>query len=121
MTLSTRQLLTLKSGYKPRSKFRNIPTEVDGVRFASRAEARRYGELKLLERAGEILQLEMQPKYELMVNGIRVGRYTGDFRYVEKGATVVEDVKSKASKTEAYGVRKRLMLAVHGIEIRELA
>lgn len=97
--------------------------EVDGYTFASLAEAKRYGELKLMQQAGAITALEPHPPFDLTVNGIVVGRYTADFRYVEvaTGETVVEDVKGgRATGTEAYGLRKRLMKAIHGIEIVEV-
>jgi hypothetical protein len=121
MSTPAREILKLSRGYRRKAKYRNIPTTVDGKRFPSRAEARRWRELNLLELAGEISNLEYQPRYEFVVNGTRVGHYTGDSRYVEKGVTVVEDVKSKASRTEAYQLRKRLMRAIHGIDIVEVS
>lgn len=80
------------------SKYHAVPTVVDGIRFASKAEARRYGELKLAERAGRIADLELQPKFPLHVNGARIGEYRGDFAYTEvlegkPAGRVVEDVK----------------------------
>ena len=119
MTLSTREILKLASGYGRKAKFRNVPTEVDGIRFDSRAEARRYGELKLLERAGEIHGLTLQPLYVFEFNGVKIGSYKADFRYERSGVVVVEDVKSSATKTPAYQLRKRMMLAFHGISILE--
>ncbi len=104
----------------PKRKYRNVPTVVDGVTFHSKAEARRWGELRLRLRAGEIADLETQPRYVLSVNGVRVATYTADFRYTEDGATVVEDVKSPASRTQQYRLRKRLMAACHNIFIREV-
>ncbi len=98
------------------NKFKAKPTVVDGIRFASKAEARRYGNLKLLERAGKIEGLKLQPKFPLTgVNGGSIGRYTADFEYTELGdncaplGRVVEDVKSTATaKGEAYRLRIRL-------------
>lgn len=105
-----------------RRKYRNEPCEVNGIRFASKKEAQRYGVLRVLERTGFIRDLKPHPCYDLVVNGIKVGRYTADSRYIEaeSGDLVVEDVKSKVTKTTAYRLRKRLMLACHGIEIREV-
>lgn len=81
-----------------RSKYGAIPTVVDGIRFASKAEAKRWGELKLLERDGEIRRLERQPKFDLMVLGEKIGRYIGDFAYLDKRlCRVVEDVKGYAT------------------------
>lgn len=104
------------------SKYGAIKTEVDGLVFASKAEARRYGELRLLERAGKIAGLELQPRYRLVVNGVLIGTYVGDFRYEEDTAEpfdpeVVEDVKGV--KTPVYRLKKKLMKAIYGIEIRE--
>ena len=116
------------------NKFRNVRTEVDGIKFASAKEARRYGELKLLERAGKIIFLERQKRFELAVNGVHVGRYDADFVYVELNPVkrIVEDVKptfksEKArkayKKTSAYRmfeIKKRLMLACNNIEVIEV-
>jgi hypothetical protein len=100
------------------TKYGAIRTEVDGVTFASKAEARRYAELKLLERAGEIAQLELQPRYPLVVNGVKVATYVGDFRYIERGGLVVED--TKGVRTPVYKLKAKLMLAVHGITVKEV-
>jgi hypothetical protein len=104
-------------------KYRNVPTVVDGVRFASRKEARRYGELKLLERAGVISNLEVQPKIKLEVAGRRIlyrsGRqatYRGDFRYLENGRYVVED--TKGMRTRDYKLKDAILLA-NGIYVVE--
>jgi|TARA_R110002020_G_scaffold358082_2_gene570362 hypothetical protein len=90
-------------------KYRNIPTEVDGIRFASKKEANRYSELKLLVLAGRISKLEIHPQIALMVNGMKIGKYTADFRYRENGESVLEDVKSKATKTRDYILRKKIL------------
>lgn len=104
-------------------KYRNIPVELDGHKFPSKAEARRYGELKLLARANEIRDLELQPQFLFEHNGVRIGSYKADFAYRLKHSDqrIIEDVKSPASKTQAYQLRKRMMLAFHGIEVREVA
>lgn len=104
-------------------KYRNVPTVVDGINFSSKAEARRYGELLLLQKAGEIAALELQPKFVLTVNGVKVCKYFGDFAYVAvNGARVVEDVKSAATRTNpVYRLKKKLLKACEGIDIREVA
>jgi hypothetical protein len=102
------------------NKYGAIRTTVDGIEFPSKREAARYRELRLAERAGQIHDLRMQVKYPLVVNGVKIGRYTSDFNYMENGVEVVEDVKSPATKkARDYRLRKMLMLALHGIEIRE--
>jgi hypothetical protein len=117
-------------------KYRAQPTVVDGVRFASKREARRYGELKLLEQAGEIHDLRLQPRFPLMAPGlgnggpyerVHLGEYRGDFLYCacrrgaakcERTRTVVEDVKG--FKTPLYRWKKRHVEAQYGIQIREV-
>lgn len=101
-----------------KNKYGNTPTTVDGVRFASLREARRYGELKVMERCGLISGLELQPPFDLAVNGVHVCRYVADFAYVEKGERVVED--AKGMPTPEYRLKRKLLLAVHGIAVREV-
>lgn len=100
-------------------KYRNVPTVVDGLRFDSKGEAARWGELRLLERAGAIADLRRQVVYPLEVNGVLVAAYVADFVYLEGGETVVEDYKSAATRTAAYRLKAKLMLACHGIRVRE--
>ena len=114
----------------PKSKYGAKPMIVDGHRFDSTKEARRYRELRLLEKAGMIRDLELQPRFVLEVverwrpHGLikNCGYYTADFRYVdaETAATVVEDVKSGPTKTAAYRLRKKLVEAIHGVRIVEV-
>ena len=103
------------------SKYNARRTTVDGITFASAAEARRYSELKLLERAGSISKVECQPVYKIVVNDLLICRYIGDFLYHEKetGKHVLEDVKGV--KTPVYRLKKKLMMAVYGIDIQEVA
>jgi len=104
--------------YKKRfSKYRNKKTEVDGIVFDSQKEASRYLDLKMLEVLGEIKNLELQPKYEFVLNKQKICTYRADFRYVENGATVVEDVKG--FKTSMYRLKARMMKAFHGIIVKE--
>ncbi|TGR16203.1 DUF1064 domain-containing protein, partial [Mesorhizobium sp. M1C.F.Ca.ET.196.01.1.1] len=80
---------------QPARKYRNVPTTIDGIRFASKREALRYCDLKLLERAGEISGLKLQPRYPLTVNSLHVATYVGDFDYTacKSGRLVTEDRK----------------------------
>lgn len=102
-----------------RGKYGAVPTEVDGIRFASKGEARRYSDLKLLERAGEITHLELQPVYPIVINGVRVGKYVADFRYREKdGRLTVEDFKGV--RTPLYRMKRKLVEAIYpGVTITE--
>lgn len=107
-------------------KYHACPVDLDGYHFDSKAEARRYGELRLLERAGEISDLEVHPPYLLldktrdpysgkMLRGIT---YEGDFEYVEDADhTVVEDVKGV--ETAAFRLKRRLFVEMYpSIELR---
>lgn len=101
------------------SKYGARRTTVDGITFASAAEARRYGQLILRQRAGDISELELQPPFPLIVNGVKVGVYKADFAYIEDGAPVVEDVKGV--RTAVYILKAKLVKALYGITIRETA
>jgi hypothetical protein len=102
---------------KKPSKFGNERIELDGIVFASKAEAKRYAELKALERAGEIAELELQPKFKLTVNGVEVCTYIGDFRYrhVATKKLVTEDVKG--FETKDFKLKAKLFKAVFGHDI----
>lgn len=104
------------------NKYGNIKTMTfDGIKHDSQKEANRWCELKLLQRAGKISELERQVPFELIPkqDGERACTYVADFVYMENGVKVVEDVKSKATRTESYKIKKKLMLWVHGIKIKE--
>lgn len=102
------------------TKYHNHKTLSNGVQFASRKEADRYQELLLMQRSGLIDQLELQPRYDLIVNGCKVGFYKGDFRYEEvaTGKLVTEDVKGV--RTAVYMLKKKLVKALYGVEIAEI-
>jgi hypothetical protein len=88
-------------------------------RHPSMKEANRCAELRLLERGGEIVDLQFQPRYSLDFNDQKVGSYIGDFYYRDARTEkpVLEDVKGM--KTPVYRLKKKLMKAIHGIEITE--
>ncbi|MGE0131903.1 MAG: DUF1064 domain-containing protein [Blastocatellales bacterium] len=100
-----------------RNKFHAVPADRDGIRFHSKLEAGRYGELRTLERAGVIKDLRLQVDYSLAVNGLLIAVYRADFVYLENGKEIVED--SKGFRTREYLMKKKLMLALYGIEILE--
>lgn len=124
-----------------RSKYNNKKILVNGVKFDSMKEYKRYLQLQMLERAGEITDLQRQERFVLIPiqkepdtigpkGGIRKGKtieqqavYTADFSYIDNstGEKVVEDIKGgSTTKTEAYVLRRKLMLYVHGIRIKEV-
>lgn len=117
------------------SKYHSKKIEVDGMTFDSRKEYYRWCELCQLERVGKITDLQRQVKYVLIPtqygsdtvskNGtVKRGKmierecsYIADFVYTENGNLVVEDVKG--FKTADYKIKRKLMLHVHGIRIKE--
>lgn len=109
------------------SKFRNIKTTVDGIKFDSKKEANRYTQLRFLESAGEITNLELQPKFVLIGasgepltydNGRKMV-YIADFKYTEwsTGQEVIEDVKGH--KTAVYKIKKSIMKSM-GYTVTEI-
>lgn len=105
------------------NKYRAKPTEVDGIRFASKGESRRYQELILLQCAGEISQLELQPEYKLYCGrrpvtypSGRHAKYIADFRYIDKErGMVVEDFKGK--DTQLSKLKRALVKAHYGVTV----
>lgn len=111
------------------SKYLAKKTMCNGILFDSKAEAKHYSELKLLEKAGIIASIELQPKY-LILDGYKcplTGRkipattYTADFlvTYAD-GRTEVVDVKSEATKTPVYRLKRKMFESKYGIGIVEV-
>lgn len=107
---------------KKKSKYGNQKVEYDGIVFDSKKERDRYCELKLLEKAKIITDLKRQVKFVLVEkNGKeRETSYIADFVYKQGNELVVEDVKSKATKTPLYRLKKKLMLERYNIKIKEV-
>jgi hypothetical protein len=103
---------------RPGPKYGNRKTVVDGITFASAREARRWGELQLMQRAGYITDLERQVRFPMAVNGKTVCAYVADFQYQRAGKRVVED--AKGFRTPEYKLKAKLMAAVHDIQIEEV-
>lgn len=124
------------------NKYRNVKVRaIDGIVFDSHKEARRWQELLLLQKAGEITELRRQVEYELipaqyetyerygkdgkrLKDGVRLLErkvtYVADFVYTitETGETIVED--AKGVRTKDYIIKRKLMLAVHSIKVKEV-
>ena len=125
------------------NKYHNKTYTYDGIQFDSMKECRRYQELKLLEKAGKIKDLELQKTYELIpaqyeestetyTKGIHKGEpkpgrlleravvYRADFAYIdcETGKYVVED--TKGFRTPEYILKRKMLLYIHGIKIKEI-
>lgn len=106
------------------NKYKAKKTIVGNFTFDSKAEARRYSELLLLLRAGEIRDLRRQVVFEL-VPGVKLWgakrarpaiRIVVDFQYIENGVTVLED--TKGMETPMSLAKRHLMKALHGLEVR---
>lgn len=110
-----------------RSKYGNRKCTLDGISFDSVKEMNHYCDLKYLLMAGEISDLEVHKPFELQEafraadgSWVRAITYEADFVYKDKdGNTVIEDVKSKATKTAVYNIKKKMM-AYKGMIIREV-
>ena len=118
------------------SKYNNRKVRRDGLTFDSKKEHKRYNELLLLEQAGEIKNLRRQVKFLLIPTqrepsqigtrgGVKKGKllerecaYIADFVYTENGKIVVED--TKGLRTKDYIIKRKLMLYVHNIRVREV-
>lgn len=128
-----------------RNKCGNIKVELDGIKFDSKKEARRYYELNLLQRAGQITDLQLQKEFELIPAQYetfeRYGKkgqrlqdgqrcieksctYKADFSYMKDGQLVVEDVKGYRDPASAsyakFVIKRKLMLWRYGIKIAEI-
>ena len=125
-------------------KYYNIKTKTtDGLVFDSHKEAQRWEQLLLLQKAGKIVELQRQVKFELIAaqyetyerfskkgkrlkDGTRLIErkvdYIADFVYhdVETGEMIVEDTKSEATRTKDFIIKRKLMLLIHGIKVREV-
>lgn len=108
-------------------KYGNRKVTLDGHTFDSKREATRYGVLKMFEATGQITDLELQPRFELIPKQRRddgkperACEYVADFQYTDTatGQTVIED--AKGMRTRDYIVKRKLMLHVHGISVREV-
>jgi hypothetical protein len=105
---------------KKESKYRNEKVESGGRKFDSKREAKRAGELELLQKMGKISDLKYQVRFEIVPQqGKRLAAYyIADFTFVENGQLVVAD--AKGCRTREFILKSKLMLQVHGITVREV-
>ena len=106
--------------FSSRSKYGSKKTIVDNIKFDSKWEAERYGQLKAMERAMFIRDLELQVPYDIVVNDVKICRYVADFRYSQvddygNDTQIVED--AKGVETPEFKLKKKLMKAVFDIDI----
>ena len=104
-----------------RNKWKAVRTVVDGKLFPSKGEARRYGELKMLQAGGKIRNLEVHPAYPIIINGVQVCIVELDFRYWcnERNCEVVEDYKggNPMSNGALSRLKRRLVEAAYSIKV----
>lgn len=118
-----RELFSKSLDYKI-NKYKNKKITIDNITFDSKKESLRYQQLKLLEQAGVISNLELQKKFILQdkfeLNGkkYREISYVADFVYIQDGETVVED--AKGFKTEVYKLKKKMFMYKYKMEIKEI-
>ena len=130
---------------RQRAKLGNVKVTVDGIEFDSKKEANRYYELRLLQRAGQIEELELQKEFELIPaqyeTYARYGKtgkrlqdgkrciekscvYKADFAYIKDGQQVVEDAKGYRDPASAayakFVIKRKLMLWRYGIKVIEI-
>ena len=123
--MTSKEYLEYISSRKKGDKYNNTKTEVDGITFDSEVEAMRYAELKTLEKAGIISELERQKKFELQPAFYYQGHkqrpiyYVCDFYYREGDKYIIEDVKSSITRNnQVYKLKKKIMM-YKGYEVRE--
>lgn len=123
-----------------KTKYHNQPDTRGEIRFDSRKEAQRYDELMLLLKAGKIRDLKLQPQFTLQESfvtpdgeRVRAIRYVADFSYERQGkpascnvagvtvwSKVVEDVKSSATRTAQYKIKRKMFREKYGFDITEV-
>lgn len=110
-----------------RSKYGNVKTERAAIKFPSKKEARRYDELVGLQSAGVISDLRLQVEFTLQSayttpdgQRVRAIRYLADFTYNRDGEYIIEDVKSRPTRTPVYRMKKKMMADRLGLTVTEV-
>jgi hypothetical protein len=102
-----------------RSKYNAIRTEIDGIKFASKKEAKVYGLLKILKAGGSVRDFRCQPRFALHSNGVKVCSYVADFEVLFPCGKI-EIWDAKGMKLPIYNLKKKMMKAEHNIDIVEV-
>jgi hypothetical protein len=111
--------MTFHSKKKSKSKYKNIKTVVDGIKFDSKKEANRYSELKMLEKAGIIEELELQPSFiicnRVKWNGRTWGtrKYKADFKYYDNTFKRMTVEDTKGTITPLYSLKRQIFLSLY--------
>jgi len=104
---------------KPKkSKYKAKKVVFDGIKFDSLKECARYKQLMILQKAGSVIKIELQPRYDIIINSKFCGFYKADFKvYYSDGRIDLEDVKG--IKTTVYNLKKKIVEAMYNIKIIE--
>lgn len=101
--------------YKKKNKYSAKKTEIDGIIFHSKLEAKHYQILKLRQQIGEIRDLKLQVKFPLDVNESKICTYIADFTFYEDNKFIVADAKGVI--TESFRLKRKLVKAIYGHDI----
>jgi len=100
-----------------KNKYNAKKRSLDGITFDSMREATRYLQLKRRQDSGEISELKCHPRYQLVWGKVKICSYRPDFTYILKKKLVVEDVKSPATNTYDFRLKKKMMKAAYGLDV----
>lgn len=104
---------------KKKPRIKNVKRKmVNGIEFDSTKEARCWQDLCLMQQAGQITELRRQVPFQIVVCGNHICQYTADFTFRKAGRAVVMD--AKGFRTEIFKLKRKLMIACHGVEIEEV-
>lgn len=123
MTSSQRAMVRMSAaefreiGKPAANKYGAKKTVLDGIRFDSQAEARYYAELQTRAKAGEVYEVELQPRFSLTINGELVGSYRADFQFYDATQKRMRVVDVKGVETRDFKIKKKLMRAIHKIDV----
>jgi hypothetical protein len=99
------------------NKFRAVRTTLDGITFDSKREAAYYAELKLRERAGEVSEVELQPRFPLMVGSEVIGSYRADFKFWDNRENKQRVVDIKGVEPKGFRRTLKHVRAQYGVEV----
>lgn len=102
---------------KKANKYGAIRTTLDGITFASKAESAYYAKLKQREAAGEVANVELQKRYALTIGGFLICTYVSDFDFYDITEKRQRTVDTKGVVTDVFRIKRKLMKAIHGIDV----
>ncbi len=115
--ISSSQFRAMAGEQKP-SKYRNKRVTVDGIKFASKAEAKYYGDLKQRERAGEVHGVEMQRRFALLgADGTLMATYVADFCFWDSIEDRFRCIDVKGFETKEFKIKRKMMKGLLGINV----